>query len=154
MAHEAKEAQVLGRQLKVQKLVIPFTILGHATPASKVFTCDEPSVLFFQTEGLDRTTYATYNGLASGETVSWDQTADDSDGKINLLVKVGEVIEKICYAYVIFRKTGVIQPVYVNASGDSLSLNDDKMALSCDTSVDISTGNTIDACLVVEYVVA
>jgi hypothetical protein len=146
---QAKKAPVLGRQLKVQKLVIPFKITGHATPASKVITVDQPDVLFIQTEGLTQIA----NGLDSDEaSPTFAVTADDSDGKINLMVKVGESISKVQYAQVISRTTGVAQPAFKDATS-ATSANGDKILLHCDSTVDLSAAD-LDACLIVEYIVA
>lgn len=151
MSFQAKESLVLGRQLKVQRLVIPFVITGHATAASKAIVTDEPSILFIATEGLSHITVAK-GAIDSGETVpTFDLTADDSDGKINLLVKVGEAISKVVQAQVINRVDGTLEPAYVDAT--ATSENGDKIRINCDSDVDLSAGN-MDACLIVEYIVS
>lgn len=149
--YRAQKEAVQGRQLKVQRLSIPFTITGHATPASKSFTVDEPAVLFLQLEGIDKITEAA-GCLDSGETATPDQTVLDSTGKFNMCVKVDETVSKIVSAVVINRKDGTLEPCFVNASGDSLTSNDDKILLNCDSDVNLASAN-LDACLVIEYVI-
>lgn len=147
MSFQSKDSNVRGRQLKVQKLSIPFTITAHATSTSVVLLNDEPSICFLQSEGIDQITAA----LADGETATYTVAADDSDGKLNILLKVGEVVSKVVSARVASRATGVSQPCYLgDANGISSEGN---IMLSVDSTVDHSTTN-FDGSLEVEYVIA
>jgi hypothetical protein len=148
MRRSTREA-VQGRQLKVQELAIPFTIAGHATPASKTLTSDEPSVLFIQTEGKTQITAAA-GALDAGEaTPTFSATATDSTGVINLLVKVGEQITKVVSAEVQDRAAGVAQICYIDTN--PLSANGDKICLDADLSAALTSG-TANMVLIVKYI--
>lgn len=147
----AKDPLVRGRQLKVQRLVIPFAITGNATPASVVLRSDEPAVLFLRSEGVDQITSSS-GALDSGETATYSTSPVDATGIFNILVKVSEPIEKVCRAAVVSRTTGVAQPCYLG-DADGISGNGNKIMLTCDSVVNLSSAN-LDACLEVEYVVA
>lgn len=150
MSYQSKNAQVHGRQLKVQRLVIPFTVTGNATPASVVLRNDEPSVLFLRSQGVDQITEAA-GALDSGESVSFTVAANDANGILNMLVKVGEVVGKVCRANVTDRTSGGSQPCKLG-DADGLSPNG-KILLTMDSSIDFSAANG-DLCLEVEYVIA
>lgn len=92
MNYNAKQSLVQDRQLKVQRLVVPFQVIGNATPASVALSNDEPALVFLQSEGIDQITAA----LASGETATFtDSTPTDASGQLNVLVKIGEPVIKI-----------------------------------------------------------
>lgn len=148
---QAKDTLVLGRQLKVQKLVIPFAITGNATPASVVLRSDEPGILFLRSEGVDQITSAN-GAIDSGETATYTVAASDASGIFNLLVKINEQIEKVQQARVVSRTTGVSHPCFLG-DADGISGNGNKIMLTCDSTVDLSSAN-LDACLEVEYVVS
>lgn len=148
MSFDAKSPLVRDRQLKAQKLVIPFAITGNATPASVVLRSDEPSVLFLRSQGVDQITSAA-GALDSGETATYSVAANDANGIFNLLVKVSEPIKKVLGALVIGRTDGVTQPCKLG-DADGVSGNGDKIMLTCDSTIDLSAAN-MDACLVVYY---
>lgn len=147
MPFQSKDSLVHGRQLKVQRLVIPFTITAHATPGSVALRSDEPSILFLKSEGVDQISDA----LADSETATYTVSPVDADGKLNMLVKVGEVVSKVCRADVTDRVNGGSQPCKLGDS-DGLS-SEGNIMLTMDSSVDHSTTN-FDGCLEVEYVVS
>ena len=89
----AKDSLVLGRQLKVQRLVIPFSIVGHATASAVSISKDEPALLFIKTEGVDQIT-AVVDG---SPTLT---SANDANCIFNILVNVGESIAKVMHANV------------------------------------------------------
>jgi hypothetical protein len=148
MSFQAKNDQVLQRQLKVQRLVIPFTITANATPASVVIRNDEPSVLFIKSEGVDQITAA----LASGETATYSVSPNDANGIINIYVKIdGDDCDKVCRASVVSRTTGAAQPVKLGDADGISSVGN--IMLTMDSTVDFSTTN-FDGCLEVEYIVS
>lgn len=55
MSYMSKNAQTQGRELKVQRLSIPFTVTASATPSAVILHNDEPEILFMQSEGVDQT---------------------------------------------------------------------------------------------------
>lgn len=150
MSFQPKSSLVHGRQLKVQRLVIPFTVTAHATPASVVLRNDEPSVLFLRSEGVDQITTAS-GALDSGETATFSVSPNDANGIMNLLLKLEETVAKVCRANVTDRVNGGSQPCKLG-DADGISSNG-KIMLTLDSSVDHSTTNA-DYCLEVEYVVA
>lgn len=146
MSYDSKNSQVKGRQLKVQRLVIPFTITASATPSAVALSNDEPSLMFLQSEGVNQITAG-----ASGDTATFtDATPDDSDGELNIYIKIqpDDVCKKVLRARMVSRATGVSQPVKLgSASGISTNGN---IMLTLDSAVDHSTTN-VDGCLEVEY---
>ncbi len=149
MSFQSKNSLVQGRQLKVQRLVIPFTVTASATPSAVVLASDEPAVLFLKSEGVDQITAA----LAAGETATYSASPDDSDGILNILVKIQpeDSCSKVCRAAFTSRTTGVTQPVKLGDSDGKTSLGN--IMLTMDSSVDLST-TSADGCLEVEYIVA
>lgn len=146
--YNAKADLVQNRQLKVQRLVIPFTITGNATPASVVITRDEPGILFLKTEGVNQITAA----LDAADGTPTLAAADDSDGIFNLMVKISEPVGKVMQAKVSGRASAaIVGCTLANTTG--ITAGGDKIVLNCDTAVDFSAAN-LDGCLEVEYVVA
>ena len=147
----AADDRVLSRQLKVVRLVIPFSIVHNATPANKVVSNDEPAVLFINAQGV--TQISSANGaLASGEaTPTYDLSVADSTGDLNLLVKVSEPINKIMRAGASNRDTGAAYTCYHNSSNPDVSANGDKILLNLHTGVNLATTD-INGVMDVEYV--
>lgn len=96
MSYNSKDELVLGRQLKVQRLSIPFVITAHATASAVVISRDEPAILFLKTEGVDEITAA-----ADGSPTF--TAPDDSDGIFNILVVLNESVAKVMNARVVGR---------------------------------------------------
>jgi hypothetical protein len=152
MAFQSKDIGVLGRQLKVQELAIPFAITAHATAASKVVVSDEPAIMFLNVEGITGISTAT-GALASGESAPSLATATDSTGVINLLVKVGEPMAKVVSAVVFSRAVaaGLSKPcnILAFATGTNAAQS---IYLNCTTGVNLST-TSLDGVLIVKYIV-
>lgn len=148
MSYDSKNSQARGRQLKVQRLVIPFTITASATPSAVVLGCDEPGLMFLQSEGVDQITAALEDGETASYTVS---TPDDSDGELNIFIKLSpdESCSKVLRARVTSRTTGVSQPCMIG-DADGIS-SEGNIMLTLDSAVDHSTTN-VDATLEVEYI--
>lgn len=143
--YASKDESVLGRQLKVQRLVIPFVITHNATASAVVISRDEPALLFLKTQGVDEIT-AVQDGTPSFTSPS------DSAGTFNILVKLNEVAAKVMHAEVVSRTASLNQNcTLANTSG--LTAAGDKIVLNCTTGVN-STTTDLDACLCVEYVIA
>lgn len=150
--YEAKASNVAARQLKVQRLAIPLTIAGNATPASVVLRNDEPSVLYLQSEGVDQITAA----LDTNETATYTVAANDANGVFRALVSIQEPIAKVVAAYAIRRDAFEVIPGRLgSASGITTGVDGgQKIMLAFDSALALNAANTLDACLVVEYVVA
>ena len=145
MSFQAKNENVLGRQLKVQRLVIPFTLTASATPAAVVLATDEPSVMFLQSEGVNQITAA-----ASGDTATYTVSPVDASGELNIYIKIlSDVATKVCRAAMVSRTTGVAQPVKLG-SATGISTNGAIM-LTLDSAVNHAT-TSVDGCIEVEYV--
>lgn len=145
MAFQSKDELVLGRQLKVQRLVIPFVITAHATASLVAISCDEPALLFLKTEGVDQITAVT-DGTPSFASPS------DSAGTFNILVKLSEVAAKVMHAQVIGRNAALVKNCTL-ANTTGLTAAADKIVLNCTTAINETTTST-NACLLVEYVIA
>ena len=153
MSFDAKDSQVQGRKLKVQKMSIPLTVSANATPASKVVASDEPSLVFVNVQGITGISTST-GALATGETAPTLASATDSTGVINVLVKVGEPIAKIVSVKLIGRGATSLM-----ISGQALALTTGGATPGQSIVANLTTGVNlasapIDAALEVEYVVA
>lgn len=148
MSYNAKNELVQNRQLKVQRLVIPFLITGNATPASVVLANDEPALLFLKTQGVNQITPA----LDPADGTPTLAAANDASGIFNLMVKISEPVGKVMHAYVQSRDAAaIVGCTLANTSG--VTAAGDKIVLNCDHTVDLSAAN-LNACLVLEYVCA
>jgi len=150
-AFEAKNELVRGRQDKVQSLVIPLTIAGSATAANVVCRNDEPGFVFLQTEGVDQITAA----LSTNETVTYTTAANDANGIFRILVKIDEPVVKVCGAFLSRRSAAAQEPVFLgSATGITTgSGGGQSIMLVADSALALNSGsNTLDACLIVQYV--
>lgn len=148
-----KNSIVENRQLKVQRLTIPFSIVGNGTPASVSITCDDPAILFLRTEGVDQITTAS-GALSSGETATYTVSPVDATGIFNLLVKISdEVVLKVVEASLWRRDTGTPQVIKLGDADGLTSLG--KIMLTGDSDLALnSISNTLDCSLSVAYVVS
>lgn len=150
--YDAKNELVEDRQLKVQRLTIPLTIAGNATAASVVCRNDEPAILFLQTDGVDQITPA----LASGETATYTVATSDATGVFRALVKIQEPIGKVVACYAARRDAFELVPGRLgSATGITTgSAGGKSIMLAVDCALALNAANTLDAALVIEYVVA
>lgn len=150
--YPAKDEVLNGRQLKVQRVSIPLSIVGNATPASVVPRNDEPARLFLQTEGVDQITGA----LASGETATYTTAASDANGVFRALLRVNESVEKVVSLQCFNRVSGVLELAFLgSATGITTGTGGGKsIMIAVDSATALNAGNTLSACLIVEYVVA
>lgn len=149
MSFLAKGVQALDRQLKVQRLTIPFTVTFSATAANVVLANDEPSVLFLQSQGIDQITAADSVAAAAYA----DTTPTDSSGQLNILVKVGESVAKVMQARMRNRVTGVEYTVYQDTGGTNGVSTTGNMMLYVATAVNFTT-TSLNACLSIDYSVS
>lgn len=150
-AFSPKDEKVANRALRVQELCLNFTVLGHATPASKTVTKDEPSILYLNFEGLNQTTAA----LETGDTAPTYAAPADATGIFNVLIDIGEPVAKVLAAQCIPRNIAAgafaLTLPSAPATGVIAGTNGDKIALNGDTAVDLSAANLLDACIAVKY---
>lgn len=151
-----KGDRVWDRAVKVQRLVIPFVITHNATPASKVLSVDEASVLFLQTQGLTQVSIASGALDAGQSTPAFDLTAADSSGAFNLLVNINiDKPIKIMRAGITNRAVGGGLATYHNVSNPDIATGGVtyQMLLNCASGVNLTTTD-LDGCLDIEYIVA
>jgi hypothetical protein len=140
-----KDSLAMDRSLKVQKLTIPFTVTFSATAANVVPACDEPSLCFFKTAGVDQ--------ITAQDTATYSTSPVDATGQFDILVKVGESVAKVQTAKIKGRFTGTDYAVHLDAGGTQGVSPTGNIMLSVTTSVNFTT-TSLDACLEVEYVVS
>jgi len=151
MSYDSKSELVRSRQLKVQRLVIPFTVTANATPANVVLRTDEPSTLALKSEGVDNIT----SSLETSETATYTVTPVDANGTLNMLVRVREPIGKVQRADVTDRVNGGSQPCKLGSTtGITTGTGGgNSIMLTMDSTVNHATTN-FDGCLEVEYTIA
>lgn len=163
MSYDAQSSMVREVQLKAQRLVLAFSVVGNATPASKSSTVDDPSVLFLRMEGTGQDNITVASGAldsasdsptGSNETSpTYTDAADDSSGIINCLVKVSEPIKKVLRATCqrVSTTESDANDAYTVSLGDAdgISANGDKILLTI-TGTALTSG-TQNLCLEVEY---
>lgn len=143
----AKSPGAQDRQLKVQRLVIPFSVASNATPASVVLGNDEPSVMFLKSEGVD---YISAEVALLGDTATFTVAPNDANGIMNVFIVVGEPVAKVCQANVINRVSGGSQPVKLGDADGLSSLSN--IMLTMDSTINFAT-TSADLCLEVDYIV-
>lgn len=151
--YQPKDSQVYSRQLKVQRLSIPFTVTHNATPASKTSTVDEPGLLFFNFAGITGITSAAGAIDSIGETLPTLATATDSTGVFNVLIKINEPLAKVCSISIKGRAgaSGITDFCQILAFTTG-SVNAGQSIVANITS-GVNFGTTdLDACLQVEYI--
>lgn len=141
-----KDSLAADRALKVQKLSIPLKVTHNATPASVSLVNDEPSVLYLQSQGVDQIT-------AADSSASYADSPVDSEGDLNVLIKVGESVAKVMEARLRNRITGTEYALVQDGNSTQGVSPNGNIMLSVATSVNFGTTD-LDACLSVEYAVS
>lgn len=150
--YQPKDAAVYNRQLKVQRLSIPFTVTHNATPASKVITVDEPSLVFFNFQGITQLSTA-FGAIETGEILPSLASATDSTGVFNVLVKINEALIKVCSVSIEGRAgaTGVTNLCQILPFTTGSTNSGQSIIANVTSGVNFSSTD-LDACLKVEYV--
>lgn len=149
--YQPKDNQVYGRQLKVQRLSIPFKVTHHATAASKVIATDEPSLVFFNFASLTGISTGT-GALETGETPPSFATATDSTGVFNVCIKTGEALVKAVNVSIHGRNSEAITNLSTILAFSTGSTNSGQSIFANVTSgINFSTTD-LDAVLEVEYI--
>lgn len=152
----AKQENVQKRALKVQKLSIPFYITANATPASKVVTRDEPSLLFLNVQGISGISVAAgaFDSSAEASAITFASAAD-ATGVFSALVRIGEPLAKVCSAMIVSRSgaSDIVAATFPTGATSGISSLGDKIVLNFDCARDFSSADG-DYCLQVEYVVS
>jgi hypothetical protein len=155
MSYPSKNELVQGRQLKTRRLVIPVLITGHATPANKSVSYDEPALMFLKLEGTgqDHITLARGAVDSAGELSAITfASVDDSDGILSVLVRCGEAIDKVCSVKLV-KRNGAELVVGTAPTGATqfITSGGDKVVANFDTATDLSAGN-LSCVIEIEYV--
>ena len=152
MPYESKDTLVLGRQLKVQSLVIPFTVVGSATSTSVVLSSDEPGFTFLRTEGVDQITGA----LLDGETATFTTATNDANGIVQVLIRLNQEVNKVCQVKACLRDSATAQGALLgSATGITTgAAGGTALMLVVDFASGFNSAVTKNACLEVEYVLA
>lgn len=147
--YNAKNELVFSRQLKVERLVIPFSVVGNATSTSVSVASDEPAILFVATEGVDNIT----PNLSSNETATYSTSPNDTSGIFNILVKVQEPVKKLCSARLSLRDSNTAQSVKLGSSTGITTGSDggNSMMLTATCSVTAHSGSTANCVLELDY---
>jgi len=150
-SYQAQDSLVLGRQLKTQRLVLPFTVTGgNGTPANVSFVADDPAIIGFKSASVDQTAAM----LATGETAP-TYTTTDASGIFGALVAINETIGKVFNAQIVDRKANSV--CYANitatpAGGITAGTGGGKkIALQCKIPTDLTSNTTFDGVVIVEY---
>ncbi len=152
MSYESRDSLVLGRQLRVQSLVIPFTVVGSATSTAVVLSSDEPGFTFLRTEGVDQITPA----LRAGETATFTTALSDANGIVQVLIRLDQPVQKVCQVSACLRDSaaaqgallGSVTGITTGAAGGTA------LMLVVDFAAGFNSATTRNACLEVEYVLA
>lgn len=152
MAYEAKDSIVNGRQLEVQSLTIPLMVVGNATAASVSLQNDEPGIMFLRSSSVDQITAE----LNVDETATYTASPADATGVFQVLIKINEPLAKVCSVRLANRSGAAAQAAYLgSATGITTGAGGGQaIMVLCDSTVDFTGANTLDACLEVQYVVA
>lgn len=137
-------------KIKQRRLCIPFSITGHATPASKVHASDLNGVLYLRSEGK----------TAEADAVDADgnfTTPVDASGLFGILLNVGDSVRKVMRASVEQRSgsTATNKDQAVALQGDSSSGITENGNIAIDVTcsgLDLSAEN-FDGVLIIEYMI-
>ncbi len=146
-----KNEFVMGSDLSTKRLVLPFTIVGNATPANVSISIPDSSLFAIKTEGVDQIA----NLKESGETVTIsNSTISDANSIFGMYVKVEPgVVSRVCAAHVVVMSpaaNGALKTcVYEGTAGVTDKGN---ILLSVDLAGPaLNAGNTLVGSLVVDY---
>lgn len=154
--YQSKNSAVQQQRLAVQRLVLPFRIVGNATAASVQQIVDNNDILFLKTQGVDSITVAS-GALASGEVATVAASVSDANSVFAMFVRIlDDKCKKVVSASVQVRKpdanVAVVPCTLENGSSNGIS-SLGNIVLSVDLAGPaLNAANTLDATLVVEYV--
>ena len=156
MAYDAKNQEVAGRQLEVQKVVIPLVLVGNTTAASVSMTSDEPALLYFRSQSVDQITPA----LAANETASFVVASSDAGGTVQCLLQIKENLVKVCSASLrnqVGSSSGMTAYVGDGNANHGITTGSgggQSIMLILTTGVSLQSATTSQLCLEVEYIAA
>lgn len=142
MAYRDSDSSVENYNLREKRLVIPFAITFHATPASKVHATDLPAALVLSTEGKTATAAAIDSGCNF-------TTPVDATGIFGILVYNLGHVDKLLDAQVVNLSAGTASISRKGASSSGVTASDN-IAVSIDSNQDLST-TSLSGNLVLDY---
>lgn len=145
MAHFFKNAAVEDYRVKSERMVIPFSITFHATPASKVHATDLPDALVLSTEGKT-------SDASSADSGCNFTTEADANGIFGILVKNLGTVKKLLYADVtnLSSGTAVVSRKGASSTGVTASNN---IAVSVDWNGDLSM-TSLSGNLMLDFIIS
>lgn len=149
-----KNEFVMGSELKSKRLVLPFSIVGNATPASVAISAPDSALFAIKTLGVDLIAALK----ESGETVTIsNSTISDANSIFGMYVKVDPgSVARVCNAYVSVQSPAAniaLQPCVME--GTAGVTDKGNILLSVDLAGPaLNAGNTLVASLVVDYQLA
>lgn len=152
VSYQARDTLVLGRQIRTQRLVLPFTVTGgNGTPANVSFVPEDPAIIGFKSASVDQTAAM----LATGETAP-TYTTTDASGIFGALVAINETVTKVANAQIVDRLANSVCYANVTATpagGITAGTGGgQKIALQCKIPTDLTSSSTFNGCVIVEYV--
>lgn len=131
--------------IRERRLIIPFSIVHHATPASKTSSNDLPACLILSLEGLTAT--ATAADAACSFT-----TPVDSTGIFGCLVRNIGTVSKLLDVQVVNLSSGTVAVTRKGASTTGVTASGN-IAVSVDSSLDLSATD-LTAHLVLDFMLS
>jgi len=132
-------------KVKSERMLIPFGIVFHATPASKTHSTDLPACLTLSTEG--KTADAT--AIDTGTNFS---TETDATGVFGVLLHHLGTVKKLLDAQVVNLSSGTCTVARAGASTSGVTASGN-IALTLDSSVNLST-TSLTGTIVVDYLIS
>lgn len=143
--HMDKNSQVEDFKLRSKRLVIPFSIVHNATPASKTNSNDLPSSMVLSLEGQT----ATATAIDSGTNFT---TEVDANGIFGILLYNLGTVSKLCKYTADFTSAGTIALTAKGASSSGVTASSN-IAVSADWTGNLATTD-LSGVLTVDYQVS
>lgn len=143
--HFFKNSAVEDYRVKTERLVVPFAIVHHATPASKTNSNDLPDSLVLSLEGQT----ATATAIDSGTNFT---TPVDATGIFGCLMYNLGTVKKLHNAELKSLSSGTATVAYKGASSTGVTASGN-IAVSVDWSGDLSATD-LSAALAVDFIIS
>jgi hypothetical protein len=143
--HFDKNSAVNDYHVKSERLLIPFAIVFHATPASKTTSSDLGSALVVVTEGLT----AVATAIDSGTSFT---TPVDATGLFSLLIYNLGTVSKLLKVEMIDLDSGTVTLLRKGASTTGVTASGN-IAISADWSGNLAT-TSLAATIAVDYIIS
>jgi hypothetical protein len=145
MSTFCKNAAVEDYNVKSHRLVIPFAIVYHATPASKTYSSDLPDAMILSLEGLTAAATAADTGCNF-------TTPADSTGIFGILLRNLGTVKKLLKMEMTELSSGTVALTRKGASTTGVTASGN-IAISADWSGDLSS-TSLTAYLSVDYIIS